>query len=31
MGHSDMASTMRYLWPASSKESQARINAIKWS
>jgi integrase len=31
MGHSDLASTMRYLRPASSKESQARINAIKWS
>ena len=30
MGHSDIESTMRYLKPASSKESQARINSIKW-
>ncbi|CAN5750837.1 hypothetical protein BH10ACI4_BH10ACI4_17000 [soil metagenome] len=31
MGHADLASTMRYLKPATSKESQARVNAIKWS
>lgn len=31
MGHADLASTMRYLRPASSKESQARINTIQWS
>lgn len=30
MGHSDLASTMRYLRPAASAESQARINAIQW-
>ena len=30
MGHADLASTMRYLRPASSKEAQARINAICW-
>ena len=30
MGHADLASTMRYLRPATSKESQARINAIQW-
>ncbi len=30
MGHADLASTMRYLRPATSKESQARINAIAW-
>lgn len=30
MGHADLASTMRYLRPASSKEAQARINAIRW-
>ena len=30
MGHSDLASTMRYLRPASSKETQAAVNAIKW-
>jgi integrase len=29
-GHADLASTMRYLRPASGKETQARINAIKW-
>jgi integrase len=31
MGHADLASTMRYLRPATSKESQSRINAIQWS
>jgi integrase len=31
MGHSDMGSTMRYLRPASSRETQGRINAIQWS
>ena len=30
MGHADLASTMRYLRPATSKESQARINSIQW-
>jgi integrase len=30
MGHADLASTMRYLRPASSEEAQARINAIRW-
>jgi len=30
MGHADLASTMRYLRPASSAEAQARINAIRW-
>jgi integrase len=30
MGHADLASTMRYLRPASSAEAQARINAIQW-
>jgi integrase len=30
MGHSDLASTMRYLRPASTAASQAAINAIKW-
>ena len=30
MGHADLASTMRYLRPASSQEAQARINAIRW-
>jgi integrase len=29
-GHSDLASTMRYLRPASTSETQDRINAIKW-
>lgn len=31
MGHSDLASTMRYLRPASTKEMQSQINAIKWA
>jgi integrase len=31
MGHSDLASTMRYLEPASSAASQAAINAIAWA
>ncbi len=31
MGHSDLASTMRYLQPATSKESQNAINAIQWT
>ena len=30
MGHADLASTMRYLRPASSQVAQARINAIRW-
>ncbi len=30
-GHADLASTMRYLRPAAGKESQERINAIRWS
>jgi integrase len=30
MGHADLASTMRYLRPASSAEAQSRINAIQW-
>jgi integrase len=30
MGHADLASTMRYLRPASTKETQERINAIQW-
>jgi integrase len=30
MGHADLASTMRYLRPASSGEAQAKINAIQW-
>lgn len=30
MGHADLASTMRYLRPASSAEAQAKINAICW-
>lgn len=30
MGHADLASTMRYLRPAVGKESQQRINAIRW-
>jgi len=29
MGQADLASTMRYLGPASSKEAQARIDAIR--
>jgi integrase len=29
-GHSDLASTMRYLRPASTSETQDRMNAIKW-
>jgi integrase len=31
MGHADLASTMRYLRPASGKQAQAAVNAIKWS
>ena len=31
MGHSDLASTMRYLQPATSAASQAAINAIAWA
>lgn len=30
MGHADLASTMRYLRPAGSKEVQARLNAVQW-
>ncbi|HLY40187.1 MAG TPA: site-specific integrase [Terracidiphilus sp.] len=30
MGHSDLASTMRYLRPAENKQTQARINGINW-
>jgi integrase len=31
MGHADLASTMRYLRPASTAETQNRINAIVWN
>ncbi len=31
MGHANMASTMRYLQPATARESQRAINAIKWA
>jgi integrase len=31
MGHEDLASTMRYLRGASTEETQARINAVKFS
>ena len=31
MGHSDLASTMRYLAPATSAASQAAVNAIAWA
>lgn len=30
-GHADLASTMRYLKPATGKEAQAKINAIEWT
>ena len=30
MGHSDLASTMRYLRPAEVPQTQARINSINW-
>lgn len=30
MGHSDLGSTMRYLRPASNRETQAIVSAIKW-
>jgi integrase len=30
MGHSDLASTMRYLRPASTPQVQDRINTVKW-
>jgi integrase len=29
-GHKDIASTMRYLRPASAKEAQAKLNTIEW-
>jgi integrase len=29
-GHKDIASTMRYLRPASAREAQAKLNAIEW-
>lgn len=29
-GHSDLASTMRYLRPAPGKEAHAKVNAVKW-
>jgi len=29
-GHKDIASTMRYLRPASAREAQAKLNSIKW-
>ena len=29
-GHKDIASTMRYLRPASAKEAQAKLNGIEW-
>ena len=31
MGHSDLASTMRYLRPAENEQTQARINAMRWT
>lgn len=31
MGHADLASTIRYLRPASTSETQAKINAIRWA
>jgi integrase len=30
MGHSDMATTLRYLSPAGVSETQARVNSISW-
>ncbi len=30
MGHSNLASTMRYLRPASASEAQAKINVVTW-
>jgi integrase len=30
MGHSDLASTMRYLRPAENEQTQARINTMNW-
>ncbi len=30
-GHSDLASTMRYLRPASGAEARAKVNAIRWT
>lgn len=30
MGHSDLASTMRYLRPAENEHTQARINGMNW-
>jgi integrase len=29
-GHKDIASTMRYLRPASAKEAQGKLNAVQW-
>jgi integrase len=29
-GHKDLASTMRYLRPATGKEAKAKLNAVKW-
>jgi integrase len=31
MGHSDLASTMRYLRPAENEQTQARINSMHWT
>ncbi len=31
MGHSDLASTMRYLRPAENEQTQARINSMRWT
>ncbi len=31
MGHSDLASTMRYLRPAENEQTQARINSMSWT
>jgi integrase len=31
MGHADLESTMRYLSPATAKESQLAVNAISWT
>lgn len=30
MGHADLASTMRYLRPATSSEMRAKLNCVKW-
>jgi hypothetical protein len=30
MGHADLASTMRYLRPASTAQVQDHVDAVKW-